>query len=529
MKKCIISLILIILAGYSASTQDTIFQKTYGISGMDLFADVQQTTDGGFIMAGTNTGFLLTDFSLIKTDPYGYVTWSRTFGDGDFTALFSTFFVYDVQQTTDGGYIVTGEGISTPLFGSGFDDIFLIKTDAFGVVQWNKKYGGSDSDCGMALKQTSDGGYIVTGCTYSFSSKDSANVFLMKVNSSGSVVWDRIYEISPVDDDIGVSVEEVSDGYIVGGRSEQVNGTDTLSDMLLLKTNLSGTFQWLKTIGNNNQDEEIFGIKKMITGSDLLVTGFTDQPSDIRNVLIMKINPSTGAIISCTSYYTGWLSFDDEGHTIQETPDGGMAVFGMSFDLLGFLRSFMMKFDNTGTPELSRHFSTDWGIGMNLFSCGQQTNEGEYIIGNMVPSGIMGWSYGLIKTDENGISGCNEGSFSPVEQSFTITPVNESYSVLTNQFTAENFSLYENNVDVIPEVQCCSWVPDDAGAITGPTTVCQGDSWSYSVPSISTTGTTYVWEFPSGVSISSGAGTNNVTLNFSATAVSGYVQVHGEN
>ena len=123
--------------------------------------------------------------------------------------------------------------------------------------------------------QTSDGGYLVAGYTYSFSAKNSTNIYILKTNSTGIITWDKTFQISTVDDDVAVTAEEVSDGFIIGGYSEQVNGADTLSDMALIKVNKStGAVSWLKTYGLNNNDEKIFDIS-LSTPTELLVTGYT--------------------------------------------------------------------------------------------------------------------------------------------------------------------------------------------------------------------------------------------------------------
>jgi hypothetical protein len=117
------------------------------------------------------------DIFLIKTDAKGNIQWAKTYG-GTADDLASS-----VQQTSDGGYIVVGYTYS---FGAGGYDIFLIKTDAKGNIQWAKTYGGATDDGASSVQQTSDGGYIVAGWTYSFSAGDD-DIFLIKMNARGNV------------------------------------------------------------------------------------------------------------------------------------------------------------------------------------------------------------------------------------------------------------------------------------------------------------------------------------------------------
>jgi hypothetical protein len=117
------------------------------------------------------------DIFLIKTDASGNIQWAKTYGGT------SSDWALSVQQTSDGGYIVAG---STDFFGEGLDDIFLIKTDANGNVQWAKTYGGTSYDWAFSVQQTSDGGYIVAGPTYSFGA-GTWDAFLIKTDANGNI------------------------------------------------------------------------------------------------------------------------------------------------------------------------------------------------------------------------------------------------------------------------------------------------------------------------------------------------------
>jgi hypothetical protein len=155
------------------------FAKTYGGAGSDTAFSVQQTSDGGYIVAGQTYSFGAgdRDIFLIKTDANGNLQWAKTYG-GTNQELASS-----VRQTSDGGYIVAGNTIS---FGAGGRDIFLIKTDANGNVQWAKTYGGTYIDVAHSVRQTSDGGYIVAGGTGSFGA-GSSDIFLIKTDANGNI------------------------------------------------------------------------------------------------------------------------------------------------------------------------------------------------------------------------------------------------------------------------------------------------------------------------------------------------------
>ena len=154
--------------------------KTFGGTNNDEGCSVQQTQDGGYIIAGgTNSyGAGNGDVYLIKTDASGNQQWYRTFGgsSGDWGS--------SVQQTTDGGYIITG---STYSYGAGYEDVYLIKTDTSGNQQWYKTFGDSSYDDGSSVQQTSDGGYIITGTTRSYG-VGGDDVYLIKTEANGNTM-----------------------------------------------------------------------------------------------------------------------------------------------------------------------------------------------------------------------------------------------------------------------------------------------------------------------------------------------------
>ena len=132
------------------------WDKVYGGSGWDRGNSVQQVSDGGFIIAGytESSGAGAEDVYLIRTDPNGIEIWNKTFGGSDTDVGFS------VQQTTDAGFVIAG---FTKSFGAGAEDVYLIKTDAYGNEIWSKTFGGTGLDGSKSVQQTTDGGYIVVG------------------------------------------------------------------------------------------------------------------------------------------------------------------------------------------------------------------------------------------------------------------------------------------------------------------------------------------------------------------------------
>lgn len=236
------------------------WSKDYGdLTTYDEFAvSVQQTADKGYIIAGYTDDYGSgNDAYLLKTDKNGVLSWTKTFsfnsgGWGDIAT--------SVQQTSDLGYIVLG---TTNAFGSGSGDIFLIKTDGSGVLEWSKTYGGAGDDEASAIQQTVDGGYAISGYTKSFGA-GGWDMYLIKTNAAGVVSWSKAYggskdEQSSVADQYwglngGGSLQQTADsGYIVTGYTNSFGNAGS-NDVYLIKTDSMGNHKWSKTYGGTKDD-----------------------------------------------------------------------------------------------------------------------------------------------------------------------------------------------------------------------------------------------------------------------------------
>jgi hypothetical protein len=257
MKKLLLILLCLPMIGFGQG-----WEQTFGGGDDDVGYSVQQTTDGGYIITGGTSSFGngSSDVYLIKTDGSGTEQWTKTFGGTDHDYGFS------VQQTTDGGYIITGR---TGSFGNA--DVYLIKTDGSGTEQWTKTFGGTDYEEGWSVQQTTDGGYIITGQTESFGNGYYA-VYLIKTDGSGTEQWTKTF--GGTDIDRGYSVQQTTDGgYIITGWTSSFgNGS---SDVYLIKTDGSGTEQWTKTFGGTDNDNA--RSVQQTTDGGYIITGWTES------------------------------------------------------------------------------------------------------------------------------------------------------------------------------------------------------------------------------------------------------------
>lgn len=241
MKKIITVCFFFISAG-SSFAQPVTFQKMYGGANGNHGLSVCQTNDEGYVSVGTiKTSTSTFDVYLIKTDSSGILQWSKTYGANDID------YGYSVQQTTDGGYIVAGNSADS---GGIQSYIYLIKTDANGDTLWTKTIGGAGISRGYSVEQTVDGGYIITGSTESFGAGD-ADMFLLKTDNSGNVLWLKTFGGAYFEE--GFSVQQTSDGgYIIAGTTSIFPAGYV--DIYLVKTDTSGNILWSKTFGGIGED-----------------------------------------------------------------------------------------------------------------------------------------------------------------------------------------------------------------------------------------------------------------------------------
>jgi hypothetical protein len=199
------------------------WQKKYaGILG-DLAQSVQQTSEGGYIVAGMMKG----EVWVLKLNSVGETQWQKTYGNSCVDANFS------IQQTQEGGYIMASVSLT---FGAGYTDIWIVKLDPNGAIEWQKTYGGSGFDLAHSIQQTQDGGYVVAGWTGSFGAGDK-DAWVLKLDANGEIEWQKTYGGSGFD--LAHSIQQTQDGgYVVAGWTETFGAGDT--DMWVLKLDANG-------------------------------------------------------------------------------------------------------------------------------------------------------------------------------------------------------------------------------------------------------------------------------------------------
>ncbi len=378
------------------------FQKTYGAANNEYAHDVKQTSDGGYIFCGYTYSFGagLTDVYLVKTDEYGDVQWTKTYGGtvADFG--------FSIMQTNDGGYIITG---NTTSFGNGASDVYLIKVDVNGVLQWSKAYGSAVDDKGWSVQQTADGGYLILGQTSGYGA-GSTDMYLLKVDANGNLLWTHTY--GGVNSDEGYSVEQTTDyGYILCGRTKSFGAGNM--DIYLIKTDIVGNVAWTKTFGGANDDEG--RSVKQTTDGGYIITGETSSfGAGQADGYLIKTDGSGN--IQWSKTYGGNLT--DYGNFIDQNVDGGYIFTGHTFSFgAGNVDVYLIRTDAAGNEIWSRaigEINGDQG-----YAVIQTTHKEFMIAGHTNNFGNGQADYYLIKADTNGKSGCNEAPASSVISPFS--------------------------------------------------------------------------------------------------------------
>ncbi|MCB2300014.1 hypothetical protein [Clostridium tagluense] len=399
-----------VTAGAVSSSGTSTFTKAVDGTGYDVFDSVQQTSDGGYIAAGTsqstdgdfagvgNKG--LDDATLVKFNSDGTTGWIKALG-GTKGDLFNS-----VQQTSDGGYIVAGcsgssDGDFAGVSNKGSLDATLVKFNKNGTTEWIKGIGGKEIDRFYSVQQTSDGGYIAAG--YSDSSdgdfagvvnKGLKDAILVKFDKNGTTEW--IKEIGGGLDDYFRSVKQTSDGgYIVAGNSQSNNGDFTgvnkgSIDAILVKFNKNGTTEWIKDVGGS--DGEDFYSVQQTSDDGYIVAGYScssngdfanDSNKDTCDAILIKFNKS-----GTTEWIKNVGGSDGEVfYSVQQTSDGGYVAAGTSrstdgdfandCNKMGYVKMALVKFKSNGSTEWVKGFGgARYG---EKFRSVQQTSDGGYV------------------------------------------------------------------------------------------------------------------------------------------------------
>ncbi len=324
-----------------------VWETNLGGSNEDWADSIKQTTDGGYIVAGRtesndgdvgeNNGYR--DYWIVKLDESGGLVWETNLGGGDWD------WATDIEQTTDGGYIVAGAAQSNTgdvggnVGNTGNSDYWIVKLDVSGVLVWENNFGGNDREYPSDIDQTTDGGYIVSGRSESNNGDVGGNngeydIWIVKLDETGNLVWET--NLGGSDFDGANSIQQTIDGgYIVAGASTSNNGDVGenwgAADFWIVKLDASGNLIWETNLGGT-LDEGAESILQIADGGYIIAGNSSSYNIDVGgnnggyDYWIVKLGPY-GSLV--------WEdniggSDVDRANSIQQTTDGGYIVAGRS-------------------------------------------------------------------------------------------------------------------------------------------------------------------------------------------------------
>jgi len=351
---------------------------TYGGADYEELVSVSQTADGGYIAAGRTASFGAGggDMLVIRLDESGAVAWQKTCGGTEFDYAFSA------QQTADGGFIVGGATMSA---GVAYHDIWLLKLDAAGSIQWQKTYGGASSENAYTVQQTTDGGYVV-GARF-----DGGALSVIRLDASGTVVWQQSggFLIDSYN-----CIQQTADGGFIAVGSKSSNSTD----ILLVKLDAAGSVSWQKVYYSAGSNNQVHAIRQAPDGGYIMATS-ASTASGI-DFLAVKLDAS-GAISWQKSFGGAGM---DLVHAVQPTADGGYVLAGETNSFgAGSNDILVIKLDGTGNIQWQQTYGgSDYEYPRSI----QQTTDGGYVIGATTRSfGAGGGDFFVLRLDGNGDEG----------------------------------------------------------------------------------------------------------------------------
>ncbi|WP_207436035.1 T9SS type A sorting domain-containing protein [Sabulibacter ruber] len=256
------------------------WDRSYGSLGTDMLRSIVKTPDGGYLLAGHSDGSVsgvktsprkgLWHYWVLKIDKAGKVQWDRTYGGNGSDYLAA------VVPTPDGGFLLGGSstssvGLDKSEATRGYMDYWVVKVDARGEKQWDRTFGGDDSEFLTSLVASPQGGFLLGGYSNSKASghktanSSDEDFWVVQVDANGNKAWDRTI-VQEGDNQLGSAVLTSDGNYLLGGNTyaRETPNTTALEDFYLVKLNPGGHTLWSRRYGGHGSDR----ITRIIPTSD---------------------------------------------------------------------------------------------------------------------------------------------------------------------------------------------------------------------------------------------------------------------
>ena len=421
--------------------------KSIGGTSPDYAYSLDQTLDGGYIITGSTND----DVSLIKTDTTGTVLWAKTYGGANSESG------WVVKATNNGGYIIAA---STYSFGAGNSDIYLISADENGDTLWTRTYGGTEYDDVNSIQQTPEEGFILVGSTKSYGA-GQGDVYLIKVDSMGDTLWTRTYGFMLPD--AGNDVQITADsGYIIVGMADYNFDFSTTGHIYLIKTDKNGDTLWTKKYGGALMDLG-FSVKETLDGG-YIITGHTKNFA-VGGEDVILVKTDVDGNLEWEKTFGG--AADDYGYSVLETADSSFVVTGFTNSFgAGLDDVYLIKTNSTGDTLLTMAYG---GPGYEAIFGGssivQNAAGGYTIAGYHSDFGSSNWEALLIKTDDNGITGCGSASTNSTMNSASLNLINTPTTIGSGGIIG-NTATIVGNMNLSDSVLCFTVSLNEKGPLS---------------------------------------------------------------
>jgi len=371
---------LLIIQFLSYSQTSIEWSKNYGGNFDDNPQSIVQTEDKGYVVAGysySKNGDISinkgrADYWILKLDQQGNLVWEKSYGGTNLD------YAYEIEQTKDKGFIVIGvsesndEDVSK---NNGNFDVWILKLDKDGELEWENSYGGLESDRAVEIEQTIDDGFIFAGGTHSIGEQGYHGFWVTKLNSVGEVQWEKKYSNGGMEG--ANSIVQASDGgFLISGSTfiTKSKDEDDLSDVWVIKIDENGELIWEKTFGSKAIDK-IQSVKSTIDGGYILGGYIIQRMDSDGDGWVIKID-SNGELIWEKTF--GNISTESIW-ALQNTTDGGYILTGEKSDENNFGRdkTWIVKINNNGELIWEKTFGgSQRDYSRNIF----QTKDKGYIL-----------------------------------------------------------------------------------------------------------------------------------------------------
>jgi len=332
----------------STSTPEEVytFAKIFGNSSSEYYTrevpiDLIKTSDGGYLIVGViNPSEYNEDIWLLKMNPDGTLDWNTSFGGGD------NDYSVSLIETSDNKYLILG---NTGSYGAGYQDIWLLKINQDGTLDWNISFGGGNNDYSRSLIETNDNKYLVLGLTYSYGAGNQ-DVWLLKINEDGTLDWNKTFGGSHYDASFGSVIETDDNKYLVLGHTYSYGSGN--SDIWLLKVNEDGALDWNKTFGGTSDEFSTTVIET--SDHEYLILGTTESyDAGGGDIWVLKVNED-GTLDWNKTF--GGSHYESFGSVI-ETNDNKYLVLGYTASYgAGEGDIWLLKVNQDGTLDWNKTF-----------------------------------------------------------------------------------------------------------------------------------------------------------------------------